>query len=61
VLHDGGARIDSLPKALAGVRTDLADQRYQGNPQATELDERIEAFSRESIVHDLHELPSTPG
>jgi hypothetical protein len=52
---------DHLPKGLAGVRAELADRRYQGNAQASELDERIEAFSRETIVHDLHELPSASG
>jgi transcriptional regulator with XRE-family HTH domain len=51
-------RIDALPKALTGIRTELADQRYRGEPRAIELDEQIELFSRETIVHDLHELPS---
>ncbi|MFF5261223.1 hypothetical protein ACFY4C_19965 [Actinomadura viridis] len=51
-------RIDALPKALGGVRAELASPRYRGDPRAAELDERIEAFCRETIVHDLHELPN---
>ncbi|MGH3388909.1 MAG: hypothetical protein ACRDOO_08525 [Actinomadura sp.] len=54
-------RIDALPKALTGIRTELADPRFQGEPRAIELDEQIELFSRETIVHDLHELPSASG
>jgi len=54
-------RIDVLPERLTGLRPSLADRRYQGAPQAAELDERIEAFCRETIVSDLHELPANSG
>jgi transcriptional regulator with XRE-family HTH domain len=51
-------RIDSLPQRLGRVRAELASSRYQGSPQARELDEGIEEFTRDTIVGGLHELPS---
>jgi tetratricopeptide (TPR) repeat protein len=54
-------RIDPLPKRLQRVRAEVAHRRYQGSPQARELDERIEEFSQETIVTDLHDLPASPG
>jgi hypothetical protein len=51
-------RIDGLPQLLTGVRAELAAQRYQGAPKATDLDERIESFARESIGRDLRQLPT---
>jgi hypothetical protein len=54
-------RIDLLPQCLAAVRTELARRRYQGSPQARELDERIEDFGRETIVGDLRNLPTGAG
>ncbi|WP_147312412.1 hypothetical protein [Thermomonospora umbrina] len=50
-------RIDALEKAFSGVRRELATPRYHGNPLAAELDERIETFIRDTITHDLRELP----
>jgi hypothetical protein len=52
-----GLRISGIPQRLTRVRAELAHHRYQGSPQATDLDERIEVFSRDTIVDDLHELP----
>ncbi|HEX6471054.1 MAG TPA: hypothetical protein VF069_18290 [Streptosporangiaceae bacterium] len=46
-------RGDSLLRRLERVRTELAAPRYRGQQQATELDERIETFSTETIVSDL--------
>ncbi|GAA4145745.1 hypothetical protein GCM10022416_37710 [Actinomadura keratinilytica] len=51
-------RIEALPKALTNVRAELAQPRYRGSAAAAELDERIEAFGRESIIEDLRDLPS---
>jgi transcriptional regulator with XRE-family HTH domain len=51
-------RIDSLPQRLTRTRAELASPRYHGSPQARELDERIEEFTRDTIVAGLHELPS---
>jgi hypothetical protein len=56
-----GDRIDFLSQRLAAVRTELAQPRFQGSPQATELDERIEEFGRETIVGALHDLPGNSG
>jgi hypothetical protein len=56
-----GKRIDALPQRLGRVRAELARARYQGAPQATDLDERIEEFCRETIAGDLHSLPAGPG
>lgn len=53
-----GKRIRDLPQRLGRVRAELAGSRYQGSPQAGELDERIEEFTRDTIVGGLHELPS---
>jgi transcriptional regulator with XRE-family HTH domain len=50
-------RIDSLPQRLTRTRAELASARYQGSAQARELDERIEEFTRDTIVAGLHELP----
>jgi hypothetical protein len=54
-------RIAALPKRLTVARTELAHPRYQGSAQARDLDERIEEFTRETIVAGLRELPSAPG
>jgi hypothetical protein len=52
-----GKRINDLPQRLGRVRAELASPRYQGSTQARELDEGIEAFTRDTIVGGLHELP----
>jgi hypothetical protein len=54
-------RIMSIPQRLTRVRAELAAPRYRGSPQASELDERIEAFSRDTIVEDLRDLPAGSG
>ncbi|HUY52169.1 MAG TPA: hypothetical protein VMV92_41780 [Streptosporangiaceae bacterium] len=54
-------RIDALPQRLAAVRSEFTAPRYQGSAQARTLDERIEDFSRQTIVSDLHDLPATLG
>ena len=56
-----GQRIVSIPERLTRVRAELASSRYHGSPQASELDERIEAFSRDTIVDDLRDLPAGSG
>ena len=43
-------RVASLPKRLARVRAELAAPAYQGSVQATELDQRIELFCRETTA-----------
>ena len=53
-----GQRISAIPERLGRVRSELARNPYQGSPQATELDEQIEDFTRETIVRDLHDLPA---
>jgi tetratricopeptide (TPR) repeat protein len=53
-----GQRIIAIPQRLSRVRAELAHQLYQGSPRAKELDERIEEFTRETIVADLHDLPA---
>jgi hypothetical protein len=50
-------RIDPLPQRLEKVRAELASPRYQGSPQASELDQEIEAFGRDTIVGTLSALP----
>lgn len=46
-----------LLRRFERVRAELVAPRYRGEPQAAELDERIELFSAETIVGDLAELP----
>jgi hypothetical protein len=53
-----GQRINRLSPRLGRVRSELARNPYHGSPQATELDEQIEDFARETIVRDLHDLPA---
>jgi hypothetical protein len=48
-----GQRINRLPPRLTRIRSELARNPYHGSPQATELDEQIEDFTRETIVRDL--------
>jgi len=54
-------RIASLPQRFDRARAELAQPRYQGSPDARDLDERIEEFCRETIASDLHSLPAGPG
>ena len=54
-------RIASLPRRFDRARAELARPRYQGSPEARELDEQIEEFCRETIAGDLHSLPAGPG
>jgi hypothetical protein len=56
-----GMRIASLPQRFDRARAELARPRYQGSPEARELDEQIEEFCRETIAGDLHSLPAGPG
>jgi hypothetical protein len=41
--------------------TELAHQQYQGSPQASDLDEQIDEFCRETISSDLRSLPAGPS
>jgi hypothetical protein len=54
-------RIDSIPQRLTRARAELAQPRYQGSSQASNLDERIEDFARDTIVSVLHDLPGNSG
>jgi hypothetical protein len=56
-----GMRIASLPRRFDRARAELARPRYQGSPEARDLDEQIEEFCRETIAGDLHSLPAGPG
>jgi hypothetical protein len=51
-------RIDALAPRLSRIRAELASGPYTGSAQAAEIDERIEAFSRDTVVSALHELPA---
>ena len=50
----------ATPTALLRDRP-LASSRYQGSASASEMDERIEDFGRDTVVGDLHDLPTGPG
>lgn len=54
-------RITTLPQRFGRARAELARPRYQGSPEAQDLDEQIEEFCRETIASDLHSLPAGPG
>jgi hypothetical protein len=56
-----GKRIDPLPQRLGRVRAELARPRYHGAALAADLDERIEDFTRDTIVAGLRELSAAPG
>jgi tetratricopeptide (TPR) repeat protein len=56
-----GLRTEFVSKRLTAMRRDLASRRYQGSPQARELDEQMEEFGRDTIVGALHNLPAGPG
>ena len=57
-ISSGPADQSDSHRRLGRVRSELARNPYQGSPQATELDEQIEDFTRETIVRDLHDLPA---
>lgn len=50
-----GKRIDPLPQRLETLRAELA--RSHGSPQASDLDQEIEEFTRDTIVGVLSALP----
>jgi len=50
-------RLRRHPSEISRAR-ELARNPYQGSPWATELDEQIEDFTRDTIVRDLHDLPA---
>ena len=50
-------RVDPLSARLGLVRAELARLRYHGDASVSSLDERIEDFTRQSIVDDLSDLP----
>ncbi|GAA4098394.1 hypothetical protein [Actinomadura miaoliensis] len=54
-------RIEALLRRLHRMRPELASSRYQQEPAARELDQQIEAFTTETIVRELRELPSGRG
>lgn len=58
---DVARRVDSLPQRLSRVRAELAQPVFRGSAQASELDQRIEEFGRETVAADLHSLPAGPG
>jgi transcriptional regulator with XRE-family HTH domain len=51
-------RISSLMSRLQLVRTELAAPVFRRSAAARDLDERIEAFRRDSVTTGLHALPS---
>ena len=56
-----GSRTDLLTQRLTAVRAELARPLYRNSSQGNELDGRIEEFTRETIVADLHDLPANLG
>ena len=54
-------RIASLSQRLGRVRAELARPHYHGSAQASELDEQVEEFGRDTIVGALHDLPASPA
>jgi hypothetical protein len=54
-------RVSRLGTKMRLVRDQLAEPRYQGSAQARDLDERIENFTRETVVTGLHGLSSGLG
>ena len=54
-------RIAALPQRFGRTRAELASPRYAGSPEATDLDERIEEFCRETVVASSHALSPGPG
>ncbi len=50
-----------LSQRLAVVRAELARSRYQGSPQASHLDQRIEDFASDTIAGTLRNLPASPA
>jgi|HubBroStandDraft_1064217.scaffolds.fasta_scaffold58204_2 hypothetical protein len=51
-------RISTLTVRLARVRDELAAPVYRGSPQARDLGDQIEEFSREAVTSALHSLSS---
>jgi hypothetical protein len=49
-------RISSVTDRLARVREELAAPIFRGSPQARDLGEQIEEFSREAVTAGLHSL-----
>jgi hypothetical protein len=49
-------RITELTTRLAVVRDELATPAFQGSPQARDLGDQIENFSREAVAASLHSL-----
>lgn len=56
-----GLRTEFVSQRLTAVRNELAHQQYRNSRQASDVDERIEEFCRETIAGDLHSLPAGPG
>ncbi len=54
-------RIDELPQRLRAVRSELAKPGYQGSAGASDLDERIEDFMRETIATEMESLTGGAG
>jgi hypothetical protein len=49
-------RVSTLTARLARVRDELAAPVFQGSPQARDLSDQIEEFSREAVTAGLHSL-----
>jgi hypothetical protein len=56
-----GQRICHLGQRLGRVRTALAAARYQGSAQASDFDQQIEQFCRDSLAAQLRDLPANPA
>lgn len=51
-----GQRVFTLTTRLARVRDELAAPAFRGSPQAGDIGDRIEEFSREAVTAGLHSL-----
>lgn len=54
-------RVNSVLTRLRLVRTELTVPIYRNSPQARDLDEQIEEFTRDSVTTGLHSLPIGPN
>ncbi len=54
-----GRRTSRLPKRLSRLRREIAVTRYRGAPEARDLDDQIEQFTRETITSLLQSICHT--
>jgi hypothetical protein len=56
-----GRRISGLALRFSRTRAELAAPIFRGSAQASDLEEQIEEFGRDTISAGLHSLPGGPG